>query len=188
MQPPYDAPDHAARPGPPGRTVPGDPRARRPAVLARWSGLVGAASLSPPAHASLFQGETLDTVADVISWVALIVVPVAGITVFWMVHILPEKIAEKNHHPQAKAIKTLCLLSLFFGGLLWPLAWLWVYTRPVFHKLAYGAERPSAAAAGDDPPPGRDEREADPAEVKRLRNQVARLEAQLAARDREERA
>ena len=28
-------------------------------------------------------------------------------------------------------IRTLCLLSLVFGGLLWPIAWLWAYTKPV---------------------------------------------------------
>jgi hypothetical protein len=31
-------------------------------------------------------------------------------------------------------------LSLFFGGLLWPLAWLWAYTKPVLHKMAYGTD------------------------------------------------
>jgi hypothetical protein len=93
-----------------------------------------------PAQASLFQGDTLDAVADVIAWVALVIAPIVGITVFWLVHILPEKIAEKRHHPQAKAIQTMCLLSLFFGGLLWPIAWLWAYTKPVFHKMAYGTD------------------------------------------------
>ena len=76
-------------------------------------------------------------------WIAiavLIIAPIVGIAVFWLVHILPEKIAEKKHHPQAQAIQTLCLLSLFFGGLLWPLAWLWAYTKPVFHKMAYGTD------------------------------------------------
>ena len=48
-----------------------------------------------------------------------------------MVHILPEKIAHKRHHPQFEAIRTLCLLSLVFGGLLWPIAWLWAYSKPV---------------------------------------------------------
>jgi CBS domain containing-hemolysin-like protein len=90
------------------------------------------------AHASLFQGEALDTMANVISWVAIIVAPIVLIGVFWMVHIIPEKVAEKKKHPQAKAIQVLCLLSLFFGGLLWPLAWLWAYSKPVLHKLAYG--------------------------------------------------
>jgi hypothetical protein len=59
---------------------------------------------------------------------------------FWLVHILPEKIAEKKKHPQTKAIQCLCLLSLCFGGVLWPLAWLWAYSKPVLHKLAYGTD------------------------------------------------
>jgi hypothetical protein len=61
--------------------------------------------------------------------------------VFWIIHVLPEKIAHKNHHPQTKAIQTLCLLSLVFGGLLWPIAWLWAFTRPVTYKLAYGTDK-----------------------------------------------
>ena len=80
---------------------------------------------APPAHASFLSGEALDTAADIIAIVVLFLVPVVGIVVFWMVHVLPEKIAEKRHHPQTDAIHTLCLLSLVFGGLLWPLAWLW---------------------------------------------------------------
>ena len=35
----------------------------------------------------------------------------------------------------------MCLLSLAFGGLLWPLAWLWAYTKPVGYKLAYGTDK-----------------------------------------------
>lgn len=95
---------------------------------------------SPVANASLFQGETLDAVANGASWVVLVIAPIVGITVFWLVHILPEKIAEKKGHPQAKAIQTMCLLSLAFGGLLWPLAWLWAMTKPVLHKMAYGTD------------------------------------------------
>ena len=62
-------------------------------------------------------------------------------SLFWMVHILPEKIAHKRHHPQFEAIRTLCLLSLVFGGLLWPIAWLWAYSKPVLHKMAYGTDK-----------------------------------------------
>jgi len=68
-------------------------------------------------------GETLDSAATVIAWVVLVIVPIGVIYLFWMVHILPEKIAEKNHHPPKAAIKTLCLLSLMFGGMLWPFVW-----------------------------------------------------------------
>ena len=102
---------------------------------------IGAAAGAAPAHASLFSGDTLDLVANILAWVVLFIAPIIAISVFWIVHILPEKIAEKRHHPQANAIKTLCLLSLFFGGLLWPLAWLWAYSKPVFYKQAYGTDK-----------------------------------------------
>lgn len=98
---------------------------------------VGAGS----AHASLFSGDTLDAVANGISWGVLVLVPIIGIAVFWMVHVLPEKIAHRRHHPQTQAIQVLCLLSLVFGGLLWPIAWLWAYTKPLGHKLAYGTDK-----------------------------------------------
>lgn len=103
--------------------------------------VLAVASLAPaPAHASLFQGETLDAVANAISWVAIIIAPIIGIVVFWLIHILPEKIAHKKKHPQTRGIQCLCLLSLFFAGLLWPLAWLWAYSKPVFYKMAYGTD------------------------------------------------
>lgn len=86
-------------------------------------------------------GEMVDTVADYLSVFILFVVPMVLIYLFWMVHILPEKIAEKRHHPQADAIKTLCLLSLVFGGLLWPIAWIWAYSKPVLHQMAYGTDK-----------------------------------------------
>jgi len=73
--------------------------------------------------------------------VVIIIVPIVVIVLFWMVHVLPEKIAHKRHHPQTQAIQVLCLLSLVFGGLLWPLAWLWAYTKPVLHKMAYGTDK-----------------------------------------------
>lgn len=109
-----------------------------------------ASLIAPAAHASLFSGETLDAVANGASWVVLFVAPLAAIGIFLIIHILPEKIAEKKKHPQLDAIKTLCLLSLFFGGLLWPLAWLWAYTRPVIHKLAYGTDTAEPHGDKDD--------------------------------------
>ncbi|WP_336959728.1 DUF3302 domain-containing protein [Chryseobacterium contaminans] len=66
-----------------------------------------------------------DHIADVASWVILLVLPLAGIYLFWKVHIYPEKVAEKKNHPQLNAIKSMCLLSLVFGGLLWPVALIW---------------------------------------------------------------
>ena len=110
---------------------------RRGARLAAIFALLAAA----PARASFLSGEALDTAADVLAIVVLIIVPVVAIVVFWLVHVLPERFAEKRHHPQTAAITTLCLLSLVFGGLLWPIAWLWAFTRPVAYKMAYGTDK-----------------------------------------------
>jgi len=122
------------------------------------------------AHASFLHGETLDTVADVMSWVVLIIVPVVLVTVFIMVHVLPEKIAHKRGHPQTAAIQCLCLLSLVFGGLLWPIAWLWAYTKPVLYKMAYGKDR-----IDDHAHPS--EEKSSVSEIEQLRAQIAELKA-----------
>ena len=99
------------------------------------------AVLPAAAHASFLSGDALDTAANVLSWIVIVIVPLVAIALFFYVHVLPEVIAEKRHHPQKHAIKTLCILSLFFGGLLWPIAWLWAYTRPVAFRAAYGSEK-----------------------------------------------
>jgi len=101
--------------------------------------LLSAAAL--PAQASMFKGDTLDAVANGLAWFILCTVPIAAIAAFWMVHVMPEKIAHQRHHPQTKAIQVLCLLSLVFGGLLWPIAWLWAYTRPTAYRMAYGTDK-----------------------------------------------
>ena len=91
--------------------------------------------------ASFLSPELEDSLATVIALFVIFVVPVVLIVAFWLVHILPEQIAHKRNHPQFEAIRTLCLLSLVFGGLLWPIAWLWAYSKPVLHKLAYGHDK-----------------------------------------------
>jgi Protein of unknown function (DUF3302) len=84
---------------------------------------------------------TLNKFADILALVVLVVVPILVIGLFWMLHVLPVKIAEKRHHPQREGITTLSLLSLAFGGLLSPLAWLWTYTKPAGHRLADGIDK-----------------------------------------------
>ena len=139
--------------------------------------LIAFAFLALPshAHASLFHGETLDSIANVISWVAIIIAPIIGIAIFWLVHILPEKIAEKKKHPQTKAIQCLCLLSLCFGGLLWPLAWLWAYSKPVLHKLAYGTDVDESIGHHG-------EAKEEKSEIEKLRARIAELELQASSK------
>ena len=128
------SPMHARR-APSWRAPTARPRNRLTHSLLLLLGLAGA---GPCAAAS---GEFVDKAAHVLAVVIIIAVPIVGIVLFWLVHILPEKIAEKRHHPQMDAIKTLCLLSLVFGGMLWPLAWLWAYSKPVLHQIAYGRDK-----------------------------------------------
>ena len=105
-------------------------------LLSAWLAL-----LAWPARASFLSGEAIDKAADILTIGILIIVPIVGIVVFWLVHILPEKFAHKRHHPQTDAIQVLCLLSLVFGGLLWPFAWLWAFTKPIGYRMAYGTDK-----------------------------------------------
>ena len=122
------------------------------------------------AHASFLSAEAEDALAKYIALFVIFVVPAVLIALFWMVHILPEKIAHKRHHPQFEAIRTLCLLSLVFGGLLWPLAWIWAYSKPVMYKLAYGTDK----ATHDEEYAGET---TTPMASEGLRERLARLEA-----------
>src|SRR3954468_5436658 len=152
--------------------IPSYAKSRRP-CRRHFVPLIAFALLALPshAHASFLHGETLDTVANVIAWFAFIIVPPVLIVAFLAVHIIPEKVAEKRHHPQLGAIKCLCFLSLVFGGLLWPIAWLWAYSKPVFHKMAYGTDVDHShdQAAGE---------KSATSELEQIRARVAELEAQ----------
>ena len=136
--------------------------------------LAVALSLASPsiASASLMSPEMEDAVANFLAVFVLFVVPVVLITLFWLVHVLPEKIAHKRHHPQLEGIRTLCFLSLAFGGLLWPMAWLWAYTKPVGYKLAYGTDKhPDYFKEHPDEPAGGSD-----AVTENLRNRLLQLE------------
>jgi CBS domain containing-hemolysin-like protein len=158
--------------------------------------------LASPAWASFLSGDALAAAANVMAIVVIVVVPIVVIVLFWMVHVLPEKIAHKRHHPQTEAIQVLCLLSLVFGGLLWPLAWLWAYTKPVLYKMAYGRDRvddhdqhatemPQASTLQADVASLRAQldrlvaRADAPEELQAIRRQLAALEPRLQARAEE---
>jgi len=137
------------------------------------------------AMSALYSGQALansgleDKIADVVVWVVVILVPIVGVTVFWVLHVWPERVAEQRHHTQAAAIQALCLMSLVFGGLLWPLAMLWAYMKPMEFKLA----------RDEDDPQGRPDAvlkrtpvsvvHADNTEVITLREQVAAMQRRL---------
>ncbi|OHX68588.1 hypothetical protein NH26_15620 [Flammeovirga pacifica] len=75
--------------------------------------------------------EKVNSVAEIMSWVVICVVPVVFAWVFWKIHVIPEEIAKKRNHPQQDSIHMMCLLSLVMGGMLWPIALIWAYSNPM---------------------------------------------------------
>jgi hypothetical protein len=142
--------------------------AKRPLTALTVAGML--LCLAEPAQASFLSPEAEDKLATFLAIFILFIVPIVLIVLFWLVHILPEKIAHNRHHPQFEAIRTLCLLSLVFGGLLWPLAWIWAYTKPVMHKIAYGTDK----VVHDEEYPGE---EGTGGTTESLRERLARLES-----------
>jgi CBS domain containing-hemolysin-like protein len=128
--------------------------------------------LPSDARASFLSPELEDKLATFIALFVLFVIPVVLIVLFWMVHVLPERIAHNRHHPQFEAIRTLCLLSLVFGGLLWPIAWIWAYSKPVLYKMAYGTDQHLDTDADD----GHARKDDGASLALDLRNRLARLE------------
>ena len=152
-------------------------------------------SFPAEARASLLSPELEDKLANFLALFVIFIVPIVLIVLFWLVHILPEKIAHNRHHPQFEAIRTLCLLSLVFGGLLWPIAWIWAYSKPVLYKMAYGRDTaPQADEGGEHAPAAlpaaslqerlaRVEGRVPPTELEALRADLAAIEAKFAEQE-----
>ena len=81
-------------------------------------------------------------------------------------------------HLRAQALQFVGIW-LAFGGLLWPFAFLWAYSKPVMYKLAYGTDTVEPEHGKSDKPA---EGQADADQLKRLRAQVAELETRLAGK------
>ncbi len=78
----------------------------------------------------------VDTLADVFSWIAIIIIPIVLGIAYWQIHYLPSKIAEKRQHPQKEAIHAMCMVSRFSGGLFWPIAFVWAHLKPTIVPLS----------------------------------------------------
>ena len=146
----------------------------------RWAFRALMAMLALYSGQAFASGHLEDKIADVVVWVVVILVPIVGISAFWFLHIWPERVAEEKHHPQAAAIQALCLMSLVFGGLLWPLAMLWAYMKPMEFRLARDEDgHPGPLETGKRVPVGA--ARADEAEVVSLREQVTTLQRRVDA-------
>ncbi len=69
-------------------------------------------------------------ILDVFTFIVIIVL--IGIMLFVLVKLgeLPGRIATARNHPQKDAISICGWFGIFTLGLLWPLAFIWAYTKP----------------------------------------------------------
>ena len=68
---------------------------------------------------------------DVFAWVVLIVILVAALVVWFVLAMLPGRIARQRGHPQADAISICGWLGALAFGIFWPVAMVWAFTAPV---------------------------------------------------------
>ena len=67
---------------------------------------------------------------DVFALLVLLVLLIAILAAIGVLGALPGYIARHRNHHQADAINVAGWVGLVFGGVLWPLALVWAYTRP----------------------------------------------------------
>ena len=84
----------------------------------------------------VYAASFVDTLADIFSWIAIIIIPIVLGIAYWQIHYLPSKIAEKRQHPQKEAIHAMCMVSRFSGGLFWPIAFVWAHLKPTIVPLS----------------------------------------------------
>jgi len=78
----------------------------------------------------------VDILADIFSWIAIIIIPLVLGIAYWQIHYLSSKIAEKRQHPQKEAIHAMCMVSRFSGGIFWPIAFVWAHLKPAIVPLS----------------------------------------------------
>lgn len=85
---------------------------------------------------------------DIFAWIVLIVLLVGAVAIWFVLAMLPGRIARSRHHPQADAINVAGWLGALFGGIFWPLALIWAFYRTE-PAPAPAPGQDAAAATGD---------------------------------------
>jgi hypothetical protein len=68
---------------------------------------------------------------DIFAFVVFGIIIVAAVVIVVFLGSLPGKIAQQRGHPQAAAINVAGWLGLATGGLLWPIALIWAFLKPL---------------------------------------------------------
>lgn len=70
-------------------------------------------------------------VFDIMAFVVFAVLLVTAVIIIVLLGQLPGRVAQKRGHPQAAAINVAGWLGLATGGVLWLVAIIWAFMRPV---------------------------------------------------------
>ena len=108
-------------------------------------------------------------VATYFAWFVIAVLFLLIVAFVVAIGSLPKWIAVKRNHPQVDAINAASWIALAFGGVAWPIVFVWAFLRP---SHAGGVDRPGKATGptqvlGDD--------------LQELRRRVEELQSELAS-------
>src|SRR5215216_1092237 len=73
---------------------------------------------------------------DAFAFVVFAVLIFVGVIIVVNLGKLPGQLAHKWNHPQAGAINAMSWIGIATGGLLWPVAFIWAFTKPFGVKSA----------------------------------------------------
>ncbi len=83
---------------------------------------------------------------EIFAWIVLAVLLIAGVVIWFVLAMLPGRVARARNHPQADAINVAGWLGALFGGVFWPLALIWAFYKPGAQQAG---DRPDAAGEAE---------------------------------------
>src|SRR5262245_19294396 len=88
---------------------------------------------------------------DIFAFVVFAVIAAAAVIIVVTLGQLPGQIAERRGHPQAAAINVASWLGVATLGVLWPIALIWAFLKPISAVVSTPAEPGTPATLGSDP-------------------------------------
>jgi hypothetical protein len=70
-------------------------------------------------------------ILDAFAFIVFAVLILVGVIIVVSLGKLPGQLARKWGHPQAPAISALSWIGIATGGVLWPIAFVWAFVRPI---------------------------------------------------------
>lgn len=95
---------------------------------------------------------------DIFAWIVLGVLLIAALVIWFVLAMLPGRIARARQHPQADAVNVAGWLGALFGGIFWPLALVWAFYKSEPAQVGGVPEADNTAVAkppADRPPAGK---------------------------------